>query len=161
MRRPSVQTKTYEMKPREVKKRWVVIDADGVILGRLAAAVAVMLRGKNSPKFTPSVDCGDNVVIINAEKVRVTGNKEKDLVYQYHTGYPGGIKTWSFEKRQSGRYPERIIQKAVERMMPRGPLARKQLGNLKVYKGAEHPHAAQNPIVIDFAARNPKNKRTK
>jgi large subunit ribosomal protein L13 len=157
----SVQSKSLALKHGEQKKRWVVIDAEGVVLGRLAAVVATLLRGKHLTTFTPSVDCGDNVIIINAEKVRMTGNKMTDKEFYYHTGYPGGIKTRTRAQILAGRFPERVIEKAVERMMPRGPLGRRQMGNLKVYKGAEHPHAAQSPIVIDFAAANPKNKRVK
>lgn len=157
----SVQTKSFELKHSERKKNWVLIDADGVILGRLAAVVATMLRGKHRPTFTPSVDCGDYVIVVNAEKVRLTGKKAKDKIFHYHTGYVGGIKERSPEQILRGRFPERVIKKAVERMLPEGPLGNKLLGNLKVYKGAEHPHAAQTPAVIDFAARNPKNKRVK
>ncbi len=156
----SVQTKSFDLRHQDVEKKWVVLDADGVILGRLASAVAMILRGKHRPTFTPSVDCGDNVIIINAEKVRLTGNKATDKKFFYHTGYPGGIKERTPAKTLAGAHPERVIQKAVERMLPRGPLGRRQMTNLKVYKGATHPHVAQNPTVIDFAARNPKNKRT-
>jgi len=157
----SVQTKTYEMKPAEVQKKWVVIDADGVILGRLAAAIALILRGKTRPTFTASVDCGDNVIVINAEKVRMTGKKAENKEFFYHTGYPGGIKGRTRASMLAGAHPERVVEKAVERMLPKGPLGRRQLDNLKVYKGTQHPHAAQSPTVIDFASRNPKNKRVK
>jgi len=159
--KPTVQTKTFEMRHQDVKKSWIVVDADGVILGRLASAIAMILRGKHRATFTPSVDCGDNVIVINAEKVRMTGRKATDKVFYYHTGYAGGIKERTRAKILAGAHPERVIQKAVERMLPRGPLGRRQLDNLKVYKGAEHPHAAQNPKTLDFAARNPKNKRAK
>lgn len=157
----STQTKSFELRHQDLKKKWVLIDADGVILGRLAASIALILRGKHRPTFTPSVDCGDNVIVINAEKVRMTGKKADDKIFYYHTGYPGGIKERTRAKILAGQHPERVIQKAVERMMPRGPLGRRQMGNLKVYKGGEHPHAAQNPAALDFAARNPKNKRAK
>lgn len=157
----SVQTKSFEMKHSERKKNWVLIDADGVILGRLAAVVATLLRGKHRPTYTPSIDCGDYVIVINADKVRLTGKKMKDKRFYYHTGYVGGIKERSPSQILKGRFPERLVKKAVERMLPEGPLGNKQLGNLKVYKGAEHPHAAQTPAVIDLAARNPKNKRVK
>lgn len=157
----SVQTKSFALKPAAVKKGWVLIDAEGVILGRLAAVVAQRLRGKHLPTFTPSVDCGDHVVVVNAEKVRLTGNKARDRAFHYHTGYPGGIKSRTPAQILAGRFPERVIEKAVERMMPRGPLGRRQMGHLKVFKGPEHPHAAQNPVKIDFAAANPKNKRVK
>ena len=156
---PTVQSKSFEMRHQDVKKAWVMIDADGVILGRLAATVATMLRGKHRPTFSPSVDCGDNVIIVNAEKVRMTGNKATNKEFFYHTGYPGGIKGRTRASILAGAHPERVIMKAVERMLPKGPLGRRQLGNLKVYAGTDHPHAAQGPTTIDFAARNPKNKR--
>ncbi|MFY9286990.1 MAG: 50S ribosomal protein L13 [Alphaproteobacteria bacterium] len=155
----SVQTKSFELRHQDIKKNWVLLDAEGVILGRLAACIAIMLRGKHRPTFTPSVDGGDNVIVINAEKVRMTGKKAEDKQFFYHTGYPGGIKGRTRAQILAGAHPERVIEKAVERMLPKGPLGRRQLGNLKVYAGTEHPHAAQNPAKIDFAARNPKNKR--
>ncbi len=154
-----MQSKTFELRHQDIKKSWVLINAEGVILGRLAAEVSKILRGKHRPNYTPSVDCGDHVIVINGEKVRMTGNKAKDSIFYYHTGYPGGIKERTRDKMLAGKHPERVIEKAVERMMPRGPLARRQLTHLKVYKGSEHPHAAQNPVTLDFAARNPKNKR--
>lgn len=157
----SVQTKSYEMKHADIKKKWVVVDADGVILGRLAATIATMLRGKHRPTFTPSVDCGDNVIVINAEKVKMTGKKADNKIFFYHTGYPGGIKERTRAYILASAHPERVIEKAVERMMPRGPLGRRQMTNLKVYKGTQHPHAAQSPASLDFASRNPKNKRAK
>lgn len=157
----SVQTQSFAVKHGEQKKKWVVFDADGVILGRLAATIATRLRGKHLPIFTPSVDCGDNIIVINAEKVKMTGHKATDKQFFYHTGHPGGIKGRTRAQILEGRFPERVIQKAVERMLPGGPLGHRQLGNLKVYKGAEHPHAAQNPLAIDFASANPKNKRVK
>ncbi|NTU77443.1 MAG: 50S ribosomal protein L13, partial [Alphaproteobacteria bacterium] len=135
--KPSVQTKSFALKHGEQKKNWIIIDADGVILGRLAAKVAHLLRGKHRPTLTPSVDCGDNVIVINAEKVRLTGAKATDNMFFYHTGYPGGIKERAPAQILAGRFPERVIEKAVERMLPRGPLGRRQLGNLKVYKGSE------------------------
>ncbi len=144
------------------QKKWVLIDAEGVVLGRLATAVAMILRGKTKPTYTPSVDCGDNVVIINAEKVKLTGKKMTDKVFHYHTGFPGGVKERTMDFILGGRYPERVIMKAVERMLPKeSPLARTQLTNLRVYKGATHPHEAQNPTTIDFGKRNPKNKRSR
>jgi len=158
----SVQTKSFMMRHQDIKKDWVLVDADGAILGRLAAVIAQMLRGKHRPTFTPSVDCGDHVIVINAEKVKMTGKKAENKNFYYHTGYPGGIKERPRAKTLAGAHPERVIEKAVERMMPRGPLGRRQMGHLKVYKGATHPHEAQNPKAIDFAARNPKNnKRSK
>ncbi|MER2520496.1 MAG: 50S ribosomal protein L13 [Bdellovibrionales bacterium] len=155
----SVQTKSFELRHQDIKKGWVVLDADGVILGRLASTIAMILRGKHRATFTPSVDCGDNVIVINAEKVRMTGRKATDKIFFYHTGYAGGIKERTRDKILAGAHPERVIEKAVERMMPRGPLGRRQMGHLKVYKGPAHPHVSQNPTAIDFAARNPKNKR--
>jgi large subunit ribosomal protein L13 len=148
---------TYSAKASEIEKKWVVIDATGLVVGRLAALVALRLRGKHKATFTPHMDCGDNVIIINAEKVLLTGQKVKKKVYYHHTGYIGGIKERWAEDILRGAYPERIVEKAVERMLPRGPLGRRQLGNLRVYKGAEHPHAAQQPEVLDVAKLNPKN----
>ncbi len=152
--------KTYTAKPAEIEKKWLLIDAEGVVLGRLAALIANRLRGKHKPTYTPHVDCGDNVIVINAEKVKLTGKKLSDKVYYWHTGYPGGIKQRTAGQLLEGRFPERVIQKAVERMIPRGPLGRQQMRNLKIYAGPEHPHAAQNPEVVDVAALNEKNART-
>jgi len=151
--------KTYVMKAEEVEKKWVLIDADGVVLGRLASEIAKILRGKHRASFTPHVDCGDNVIVINAEKVKLTGNKLNDRVLHWHTGHPGGVKTRTMGQILGGRFPERAIEKAVERMMPRGPLGRRQMRNMRVYAGAKHPHEAQGPAVVDIAGRNPKNKR--
>lgn len=151
---------TYSAKPSDVEKNWVLIDAEDVVLGRLASHVAKILRGKNKPTFTPHIDTGDNVIIINAEKVRLTGKKMKEKVYYRHTGYPGGIKSDTPEKILAGKFPGRVIHKAVERMLPKeSPLARAQLTKLHIYAGAEHPHAAQKPKTLDFAKANPKNKR--
>jgi len=155
----SVQTKSFALKHGEQKKSWVVVDAEGVVLGRLAAKIAHILRGKHRPTYTPSVDCGENVIVINAEKVLLTGHKMTDSEFHYHTGYVGGLKTRTPKQILSGAHPERVIEKAVERMMPRGPLGRRQLGYLKVYAGAEHPHAAQTPRTLDFAAANRKNTK--
>ena len=152
-------TKSFTLRVQDVKKKWVMFDADGVILGRLASAIAMTLRGKTKPTYTPSVDCGDNVIVINALKVKMTGKKATEKNYYYHTGYPGGIKDRTRAKMLEGKRPDRVIMLAVQRMLPDGPLARQQLTNLRVYPGSEHPHAAQAPTVIDFAARNPKNKR--
>ena len=140
-------------------KKWVLIDADGVVLGRLASYVANILRGKTKPSYTPNQDCGDNVIIINADKVRLTGNKRDTKTYYWHTGYPGGIKERTADKILDGRFPERVIEKAVERMVPSGPLGRRQMKNLRIFAGAEHSHEAQNPEVVDFASRNAKNTR--
>jgi len=150
---------TLLIKPAEGSKNWVLIDADGLVLGRLAAIVAQRLRGKHKPTFTPHVDCGDHVVIVNAEKVRVTGKKTEQSVFYYHTGFPGGIKGRSVGQILAGRHPERVIEKAVERMITRGPLQRQQMKNLHVYAGAEHPHAGQAPATLDVAALNSKNTR--
>jgi large subunit ribosomal protein L13 len=152
--------KTYTAKPAEVEKRWVLFDAEGLVLGRLASEIARRLRGKHLAIFTPHVDCGDNVVVINAEKVRVTGNKLKDKRFYWHTGYPGGIKDRTVGQILGGAHPERVITKAVERMVPRGPLGRQQMRNLRVYAGESHPHEAQQPERVDFGVLNPKNRRT-
>ena len=151
--------KTYSAKPSEVEKKWFVVDAEGVVLGRLASAIALRLRGKHKPTFTPHIDTGDNIIVINAEKVRLTGRKRDQDMFYWHTGYPGGIKGKSKGAILDGKHPERVVEKAVERMLPKGPLGRKILGNLKVYAGSEHKHDAQSPEVLDVAAMNPKNKR--
>lgn len=153
--------KTFSLKHTEVTKKWCLIDAEGLVVGRLASIIANRLRGKHKPDYTPHVDCGDHVVVVNADKVRFTGNKRQDKRYYRHTGYPGGIKEVSPEKLLTGRFPERVLMKAVERMVPRGPLGRVQMGHLKVYGGSEHPHVAQNPEFLDVAAMNEKNKRSK
>lgn len=150
--------KTVSIKPAEVRKSWWVIDAEGLVLGRLASLVAMRLRGKHKPSFTPHVDCGDHVVIVNAEKVRLTGNKAAQEMFYWHTGYPGGIKGRSLGRRLAGRHPERVIEKAVERMITRGPLGRQQMRNLHVYAGPSHPHDGQAPRVLDVASMNRKNK---
>ena len=152
--------KTFSARPADIDKKWILVDADGIVLGRLASQVAMILRGKHKPSFTPHMDCGDNVVVVNAGKIHLTGKKLTDKIYYRHTGYPGGIKERRAGEILSGKHPERVVQKAIERMIPGGPLGRKQLKNLRVYAGAEHPHAAQNPDVLDLAARNPKNKRS-
>jgi large subunit ribosomal protein L13 len=149
---------TVSAKPAEIEKKWLLIDAEGLVVGRLATIIANRLRGKHKAIYTPHVDCGDNVVVINADKVRFTGNKLTDKVYYRHTGYPGGIKEAVAGKVLEGRFPERVLEKAVERMVPRGPLGRQQMKNLRVYAGPEHPHAAQNPEVLDVASMNRKNK---
>ena len=149
---------TKAIKPAEVEKKWHIVDADGLVVGRAATIIANVLRGKHKPSFTPHVDCGDNVIIINADKVKFTGNKLKDKVYYKHTGYAGGIKGITAGKVLEGRFPERVIEKAIERMIPRGPLGRQQLRNLRVFAGTEHPHEAQNPEVLDIGSMNRKNK---
>lgn len=149
--------KTYSAKPSEVDKKWLLIDAEGVVVGRLASLIAMRLRGKHKPMYTPHIDCGDNVIVINADKAVFTGKKYTDKKYYWHTGYPGGIKERTARAIFEGKFPERIIEKAVQRMMPRGPLARTQLKNLRVYAGTEHPHEAQQPVAFDVKAQNDKN----
>jgi len=151
--------KTLSLKPAEVKKNWIVVDAEGVVLGRLASVIASRLRGKQRPDYTPHVDCGDHIIVINADKVRLTGNKLKDKIYYWHTGYVGGIKERTAGEILDGRFPERVVEKAIERMIPRTPLGRQQIGNLRVYKGADHPHSAQQPTLLDVASMNEKNRR--
>lgn len=151
--------KTYSAKAADLERKWVLIDANGVVLGRLASHIATRLKGKHLPMFTPSQDCGDRVVVINAEKVRLTGAKLKDKVYYKHTGYPGGIKETTPEKILSGKHPERVIEKAVQRMLSRDALGRQQLSNLRVFAGPQHPHEPQKPELVNVAAMNPKNAR--
>ena len=151
--------KTYSAKPADIEKSWVLIDAEGLVVGRLATIIANRLRGKHKPSFTPHMDCGDNVIVVNADKVIFTGNKRRDKTYYWHTGYPGGIKQRTADQLLEGRFPERVLSKAVERMMPGGPLSRKQMSNLRIYAGAEHPHEAQQPAVLDVASLNKKNTR--
>jgi large subunit ribosomal protein L13 len=149
---------TRSIKPAEVEKNWHLIDAEGLVVGRLAVVIANHLRGKHKPSFTPHVDCGDHVVVINADKVRFTGNKLQNKRYYKHTGHPGGIKETSPAKVLEGRFPERVLEKAVERMIPRGPLGRAQMRALHLYAGAEHPHAGTQPVALDVASMNRKNK---
>jgi large subunit ribosomal protein L13 len=151
--------KTYTAKPSDIEKKWLLIDADGLVLGRLASLVAMRLRGKHKATYTPNMDCGDHVIVVNAEKVQLTGRKAEQSVFYWHTGYPGGIKGRSQGAIRGGKHPERLVEKAVERMIPRGPLGRRIMGHLKVYAGPAHPHDAQNPQKVDIAAMNPKNKR--
>jgi large subunit ribosomal protein L13 len=150
---------TISIKPADVKKDWILIDAEGLVLGRLAAIVAARLRGKHKPTFTPHVDCGDNIVIVNAEKVKLTGKKAEQSILYYHTGYAGGIKGRSAKERLASAHPQRVLEKAVERMITRGPLQRAQMKNLYVYAGPEHKHAAQQPKPLDIGAMNAKNRR--
>ncbi|AEQ51186.1 50S ribosomal protein L13 [Pelagibacterium flavum] len=153
--------KTYSAKAGEIDKKWVLIDAEGLVVGRLAAVIATRLRGKHLPTFTPNQDMGDNVIVINADKVKFTGKKLDDKRFYWHTGYPGGIKDRTMRELLEGRFPERVVENAVRRMMPGGPLTRAQLKNLRVYAGAEHPHEAQQPETLDVAALNTKNVRVK
>jgi large subunit ribosomal protein L13 len=152
--------KTFSAKPGDIDKKWIVIDAEGVVLGRLASLIAMRLRGKHKPTFTAHMDMGDNIIVINAEKVQVTGNKRADKKFYWHTGFPGGIKHRTIGQILEGRHPERVISKAVERMLPGGPLSRQQMTHLKIYAGSEHPHGAQNPQALDVGAMNPKNTRS-
>lgn len=151
--------KTYSARPADIEKKWVVIDAQGVVLGRLASIIAMRLRGKHKPTFTPHMDMGDNVIVINADKVQLTGDKRNKPNY-WHTGYPGGIKSRTTGQILDGAHPERVVMQAVKRMLPGGPLSRQQMTNLRVYAGAEHPHAAQTPTVLDVKSMNPKNTRS-
>ena len=156
-----LKSTTASLKPADVEKKWIVIDAENAVVGRLASFVAMRLRGKHRPDYTPHVDCGDYVVVLNADKVKFTGRKLTDKKYYWHTGYPGGIKERTADKILGGRFPERILEKAVERMLPKeSPLARKQMTHLRIYTGGEHPHAAQNPEVVTFADLNAKNVRS-
>ncbi|TVV76848.1 50S ribosomal protein L13 [Sphingomonas solaris] len=149
---------TKSATPSTVEKKWLLIDAEGLVVGRVASIIANILRGKHKASFTPHLDCGDNVVVINADKVRFTGRKMQDKRYYKHTGYAGGIKETSPAKVLEGRFPERVLEKAVERMIPRGPLGREQMRNLRLFSGTEHLHGAQNPEILDIAAMNRKNK---
>jgi len=149
--------KTYSAKPADIDKKWLLVDAEGLVVGRLAAFIATRLRGKHKPGFTPHMDCGDNIVVVNAEKVVLTGKKYSDKTYYWHTGYPGGIKERTARQIIEGKFPERVLEKAVERMMPGGPLSRQQLKGLRIYAGTEHPHEAQQPTPVDVGALNTKN----
>ncbi len=151
---------TYSAKPGDIERKWYVIDADGVVLGRLAAELSKLLRGKHKPMYTPHMDCGDNIVVVNAEKVALTGRKRQQKTYYRHTGYPGGIKSVTAGKVLDGKHPERVIIKAVERMISRTPLGRDQMRKLHVYAGTDHPHGAQKPEGMDIGALNPKNRRS-
>ena len=150
--------KTYSAKPADVERKWLLIDAEGLVVGRLASLIAMRLRGKHKPMYTPHIDCGDHVVVINADKVVYTGRKMQRKVFQWHTGFPGGLKERTMEKILGGKHPERALYNAVERMMPKdSPLARQQMTHLRVYAGPEHPHAAQSPVPFDVASMNRKN----
>jgi large subunit ribosomal protein L13 len=151
--------RTYSAKPADVDRKWYVVDAEDVVLGRLASVIATRLRGKHRPIYTPHIDCGDHIIVVNAEKVRLTGRKREDKVFYWHTGYPGGLKKRTVGQILDGKHPERVVTKAVERMIPRSPLGRQVMRKLRVYAGAEHPHESQQPEVLDVAAMNPKNKR--
>ncbi len=150
---------TYSAKPADVEKKWWIIDAENLVLGRLSSIVAKILRGKHKPIFTPHIDCGDNVIIINADKIHLTGKKLAEKIYYWHTGYPGGIKHRTADQVMKGNFPERVLQSSIERMISRTPLGRDQLRKLYIYKGAEHPHQGQKPVVYDVASLNPKNSK--
>jgi large subunit ribosomal protein L13 len=152
---------TYSAKPSEIDKKWILIDAENLVVGRLASIIALRLRGKHKPTFTPHMDMGDNVIVINAEKVKLTGKKLDQRKFFWHTGYPGGIKDRTQRQLLGGRFPERVIENAVRRMLPGGPLGRQQLRNLRVYAGPEHPHTAQQPAKLDVASFNSKNVKVK
>ncbi|MCC5988661.1 MAG: 50S ribosomal protein L13 [Pararhodobacter sp.] len=152
--------KTYTARPADIEKKWIVIDAEGIVLGRLASIIATRLRGKHKPSFTPHMDMGDHVIVINADKVQMTGRKRDQKTYFWHTGYPGGIKSRTARQILEGKHPERVVMKAVQRMLPGGPLSRQQLTHLRVYAGSEHPHEAQQPDVLDLRSMNPKNTRS-
>ncbi len=152
---------TASLKPADVEKKWIVIDAENAVVGRLATFIAMRLRGKHRSDYTPHVDCGDYVVVVNADKVKFTGRKLDQKKYYWHTGHPGGIKERTAGKILEGRFPERVLEKAVERMLPKeSPLARAQMTHLRIYNSATHPHEAQAPEVIDFKSRNTKNARS-
>nr|WP_319251045.1 50S ribosomal protein L13 [uncultured Celeribacter sp.] len=152
--------KTFSATPADVDKKWIIIDAEGIVLGRLASIVAMRLRGKHKATFTPSQDMGDNVIVINADKIQLTGKKRTDKRFYWHTGHPGGIKNRTMQQILEGAHPERVVTKAVQRMLPGGKLSRQQMTNLRVYAGAEHPHEAQNPEVLDVKSMNKKNTRS-
>jgi large subunit ribosomal protein L13 len=153
---------TASLKPADVEKKWIVIDAEDAVVGRLASFIAMRLRGKHRPDYTPHVDCGDHVVVINADKVKFTGKKLADKIYYRHTGHPGGVKSITAGKQLAGRFPERVLEKAVERMLPKeSPLARAQMTHLRIFNGADHKHEAQAPEVVDFKSLNAKNVRSR
>ncbi len=149
--------KTFSASPKDIQKQWILIDAEGLVVGRLASVIANRLRGKHKTSFTPSIDCGDNVIVINCEKVVFTGKKRQQKPYYWHTGFPGGIKERRAVDYLDGKHPDRVLEAAVRRMLPGASLKRQQLTNLRIYKGAEHPHVAQNPVTLDVKAMNAKN----
>lgn len=151
---------TYATKPSDIERKWYVVDASDVVLGRMSAQIAKILQGKHKPSYVPNIDCGDYVVVINADKVKLTGRKLENKTYYRHTGWVGGIKETTAGKILAGRFPERVIEKAIERMISRSPMGRQMMTKLKVYAGSEHPHTAQNPEVLDIASWNEKNKRS-
>ena len=150
--------KTYTATPADIEKKWILIDADGIVLGRLASIIAMRLRGKHKASFTPHMDCGDNVIVVNAEKIQMTGKKREENFY-WHTGHPGGIKSRTKQQILDGAHPERVINQAVKRMLPGNKLSRQIMTNLRVYAGSEHPHEAQDPSILDVKSMNSKNTR--
>ena len=150
---------TYSAKPKEIEKTWIVIDAENLVVGRAASIIALRLRGKHKPTYTPHMDCGDHVVVINADKVHLTGKKRTDKIFYWHTNHPGGIKQRTMEEILDGSFPERVLTKAVERMITRNPLGREQMRHLHVYAGAEHPHGGQQPQLVDVGSLNSKNTK--
>lgn len=154
----AITKQTQSVKPADVEKKWHIIDATDLVVGRMASIVANILRGKHKPSYTPHVDCGDHVIVINADKVKFTGNKTKNKVYYRHTGYIGGIKGVTAEKVLEGKFPERVVEKAVERMIPKGPLGFAQMRALHVFAGTEHPYDGQKPEPLDIGSMNRKNK---
>lgn len=151
--------KTYTLKESDLSSEWLLINAEGLVLGRLASIIAKILRGKHKVTYTPHMNCGDHIVVINADKIKLTGKKLDQRIFYWHTGFPGGIKERTSRQVLESKYPERLLEKAVERMIKRGPLMREQMKRLKIYAGVSHPHEAQNPKNLDIAAMNPKNKR--
>ena len=151
---------TYSAKPSEIQRKWCIVDAEGLVLGRMASIISMRLRGKHKPTYTPHMDCGDHIIVINADKIQLTGRKRTDKMYYRHTGYPGGIKSRTAGQILEGAHPERIVIKAVERMISRNPLGTQQMRKLHVYAGANHPHEAQNPEILDIAVMNSKNTRS-
>ncbi len=151
--------KTFSATPADIDKKWILIDAEGVVLGRLASIIAMRLRGKHKPTFTPHMDMGDNVIVINADKIQLTGKKRTDKVHYWHTGYPGGIKSRTAEQILEGKFPERVVTKAVQRMLPGNKLSRQQMTHLRVFAGTEHGMEAQKPEVLDVKSMNKKNTR--
>ena len=150
--------KTYTATPADIEKKWILIDADGIVLGRLASIIDMRLRGKHKASFTPHMDCGDNVIVVNAEKIQMTGKKREENFY-WHTGHPGGIKSRTKQQILDGAHPERVITQAVKRMLPGNKLSRQIMTNLRVYAGSEHPHEAQDPSILDVKSMNSKNTR--
>jgi large subunit ribosomal protein L13 len=151
---------TYSAKPSEIERKWCIVDAEGLVLGRMASIISMRLRGKHKPTYTPHMDCGDHIIVINADKIQLTGRKRTDKMYYRHTGYPGGIKSRTAGQILEGAHPERVVIKAIERMVSRNPLGTQQMRKLHVYAGADHPHEAQNPEILDIAEMNPKNTRS-